>query len=141
MNFSISDVSVRELLHWFCSLQLELARLNYMNRKIETFKRWLVMQKTLVKVIHRNIVFVKVESSVIEISVSVHWSRCCYAISLISVWNEILLGSQGTVNQTTSCQHALSKKTSAAHRFRIEIKHLPVFINLLICVSIYVIKK
>jgi len=70
VNFSISDVSVRELLHWFCSLQLELARLNYMNRKIETFKRCLVLQKTLVKVMHRNIVFVKVESSVIEISVS-----------------------------------------------------------------------
>jgi len=25
------------------------------------------------------------------------------------------LGSQGTVNQTTSCQHTLSKKTIAAH--------------------------
>jgi len=43
-----------------------------MNRKIETFKRRLVMQITLVKVMHRNIVFVKVESSVIEISESVH---------------------------------------------------------------------
>jgi len=51
--------------------------------------------KTLVKVIHRKIVFVKVESSVIEISESVHWSRHCYAISFISVWKEILLGSQG----------------------------------------------
>jgi len=30
------------------------------------------MQKTLVKVMHRKIVFVKVESSVIEISESVH---------------------------------------------------------------------
>jgi len=26
---------------------------------------------------HRKIVFVKVVSSVIEISESVHWSRCC----------------------------------------------------------------
>ena len=100
---------------WFCSLQLELARPNYMNRKIETFKRRLVMQITLVKVMHRNIVFVKVESSVIEISESVHWSRHCYAISFKSVWNEILLVSQGTVNQTTSCQHTLFKKTSASH--------------------------
>jgi len=32
-----------------------------MNRKIETFKRCLVMQITLVKVKHRKIVFVKVE--------------------------------------------------------------------------------
>jgi len=31
--------------------------------------------KTLVKVMHRKIVFVKVESSVIELSESVHWSR------------------------------------------------------------------
>ena len=64
---------------------------------------------------HRKIVFVKVELSVIEISESVHWSRRCYYISFISVWNEILLGSQGTVNQTTSCQHTLSKEISAAH--------------------------
>ena len=27
----------------------------------------------------------------------------------------MLLGSQGTVNQTTSSQHTLSKKTSASH--------------------------
>jgi len=60
-------------------------------------------------------VIVKVESSVIEIAESVHWSRRCFAISFINVWNNILLGSQGTVNQTTSCQHTLSKKTSAAH--------------------------
>jgi len=74
------------------------------------------MQKTLVKVMHHKIVFVKVESSVIEISESVHCSRRCYAISFISDWNEILLGSEETVNQTTSCQHTLSKKnTSAAH--------------------------
>jgi len=32
---------------------------------------------------HRKIVFVKVESSVIEISKNVHWSRRCYAISFI----------------------------------------------------------
>ena len=64
---------------------------------------------------HCKIVIVKVESSVIEISESVHRSRRCYAISFISVWNEILFGSQGTVNQTTSCQHMLYKKTSATH--------------------------
>jgi len=68
-------------------------------------------KKTLVQVMHHKIVFVKVESSVIEISESVHWSIRCYAISFISVWNKIVLGSQGTVNQTTSCQHTLSKKT------------------------------
>ena len=39
-----------------------------MNRENETVKRFLVMQKTLVTVMHRKIVFVKVESSVIEIS-------------------------------------------------------------------------
>jgi len=43
-----------------------------MNRKIETFIRCLVMQKTPVKVMNRKIVFVKVESSFIEISESVH---------------------------------------------------------------------
>jgi len=43
-----------------------------MNRMIETFKRHLVMQKTLVKVMHCKNVFVKVESSVIEISESGH---------------------------------------------------------------------
>ena len=58
------------------------------------------MQKTLLKCVHRNIVFIKVESSVIEISEIVHWSKPCYAISLISFWNEMLLGSQETVNQT-----------------------------------------
>jgi len=42
-----------------------------------------VIQKTLVKVMHLKLVFVKVESSVIEISESVHWSRCCYTISFI----------------------------------------------------------
>jgi len=40
-------------------------------------------KKKLVKVMHRKFVFVKVESSVIEISESVHWSRRCYAISFI----------------------------------------------------------
>ena len=65
------------------------------------------MQQTLVKDMHRKMV--------IEISESVHWSRRCCAISFISVSNEILLGSQRTVNQTTSRQHTLSKKTSAAH--------------------------
>ena len=35
-----------------------------MNRKIETFKRCLVMQKTPVKVMHCKIVFVEVESNV-----------------------------------------------------------------------------
>jgi len=41
------------LLH---NLQLELARPNYMNRKMETFRRCLVMQNTLVKVMHPKIV-------------------------------------------------------------------------------------
>ena len=64
--------------------------------------------KTLAKVMHRKIVFVKVESSIIEICESVHWSRCCNVIIFISVWNEILSGSQGTVNQM------YPKKTSGA---------------------------
>jgi len=82
----------------------------------------------------RKIVFVKVESSVIEISESVHWSRHCYALSFISVWNEILLWSQGTVNKSASCQNKISKTNCASHwrshgRVRIEIKHLyPCFI-------------
>jgi len=42
----------------------------------------LYMQKH-VKDMHRKIFCVKVESSVIEISESVHWSRRCYAISFI----------------------------------------------------------
>jgi len=54
-----------------------------MNQNNETFQKCLVMQKTLVKVMHRKIVCVKVESSVIEISESVHWSRRCYAINVI----------------------------------------------------------
>jgi len=40
------------------------------------------MHKTLLKVMHRKIVFVNVNSSVIEITESVHWSKRCYAISL-----------------------------------------------------------
>ena len=50
--------------HWFSSFQLELARPKYINRKIETFERFLMLQKALVKFKHRKIVFVKVESSV-----------------------------------------------------------------------------
>ena len=56
------------------------------------------MQKTLVQFEYRKIVFVKVESSVIRNI----WKR-----SLTQ--KEMLLGSQGAVNQTTSCQHKLSK--------------------------------
>ena len=75
---------------WFCSLQLKLARQNYIDQKIETFETFFVMQKkTRIQFEHRKIVLVKVKSSVIEISESVHWSRCCYTISFISVWNEI----------------------------------------------------
>jgi len=39
--------------------------------------------KNTSKSMHLKLVFVKVESSVIEISESVHWSRCCYTISFI----------------------------------------------------------
>ena len=46
---------------WFSSFQLELARPNYINRKIELFERFLVVQKALVKIKHRKIVFVKDE--------------------------------------------------------------------------------
>ena len=94
-----------------------------MNRKIEPFK---IFKR------HRRIVLV--ESSVIEISESVHWSRRCYAICFTSVWNEIVLGSHRTVNQTTSCQHTHSKKFQCStlekyDRVRIEIKHMyPCFI-------------
>jgi len=48
------------------------------------------MQKTLVKCMHRKIVSVKVEP--------------------LKYLKWILLESIGTVNQTTSCQHTLSKK-------------------------------
>ena len=81
---------------------------------------------------HRKINIVKVESSVIEMSESVHWSRRCYTISFISV-----LGSQGTVNQTTSMilsTYVIQKKPLVQHigevrRVRIEIKHMyPCFI-------------
>ena len=47
--FSISDVSVQELLHLIFdagSVQLEHARPIYINRKIETFEMFLVMQNT-----------------------------------------------------------------------------------------------
>jgi len=71
--------------------------------------------QTLMKVMHRKIVFVKVESIGIEISESVRWSRRCYAISFTSVWNDFLLGSQWTVNQTTSCQLTLSQKIIVQH--------------------------
>jgi len=40
--------------------------------------------KTLVKVMHCKIVFVKVESSAIEIFESVNWSRRCYSIRFIN---------------------------------------------------------
>ena len=61
LDSSISDVSVRELTgRWFSGFQLELARPNYINRKIETFEMFLVMQKALVKFKHRKIVFVKI---------------------------------------------------------------------------------
>ena len=53
-----SRTATLNFLRWFCSLQLELARPNYMNRKIEIFKRCLVMQKTLLKVMHCKIIFV-----------------------------------------------------------------------------------
>jgi len=49
------------------SFQLELARSNYINQKLETFERFLVMQKTLVKLKHRKIDFVKVKSRSLEI--------------------------------------------------------------------------
>ena len=69
------------------------------------------MQKTLVKFMHRKIVFVKVESSVIEISESVHWSRRCYAISLISVWNKILLDpKKQSTKQHLVITYAFQKK-------------------------------
>jgi len=93
---------------WFYSLQFELARPNYMNRKIET-------KKTLVKVMHRKLVFVKVESIVIELSESVHWSRGCYAISFISVWNELYRDPNEQLNKRHPVQHTLSKKSSSSH--------------------------
>ena len=49
--------SVQELLHLIFDARSCMP--NYMNRKIEIFKRCLVMQKTLVKVMHCKIVFVK----------------------------------------------------------------------------------
>ena len=86
---------------------------------------------------HRKINFVKVESSIIEMSESVHWSRRCYTISFISVWKEDLMWPQGTVNQTTSMilsTYVIQKNPLVQHigevcRVRIEIKHMyPCFI-------------
>ena len=105
-DFSISDVSVRELLHFIFDAGSVVYNYNLQDRIVSIERlTHLKDEKTLCiyKFMHRKIVFVKVESSIIEISESFHWSRRCYAISLISVWNEIVLGSQGTVNQTTSC--------------------------------------
>ena len=64
-------------LHWswtvfFCYCE------EYLLTKFNTQRN--MMPKTLVKCVHRKIVSVKVESSVIEISESVQWSRRCYAI-------------------------------------------------------------
>jgi len=47
------------------------------------------MQKTLVKVDHSKIVFVKMNRGSLEISESVYWSRRLDVISLISVWKNI----------------------------------------------------
>ena len=59
---------------------------------------------------HRKIVFVKVES--------VHRSRHCYAIS---VWNEILLGSQIQSTKRHPVNILFSKKTSAAFFFSVRL--------------------
>ena len=63
----------------------------------------------------RKIVFVKVESSVIEISESVHWSRRRYAISLFKrrKWNFIGIPRNGQPNDILST-YAL-QKTCASH--------------------------
>ena len=63
---------------------------------------------------HRKIVFVIVESSVIKIS-EAFIDLDDVTLSFISIWSEILLGSQWTVNQTTSCQHRLSQKKLVNH--------------------------
>ena len=110
-DFNISDIFVRELLHLIFddgTFKTELYE-----SKDWDIKRCLVMQKTLVKVMHRKIDIVKIESSVIEkyLKAFIDYD----AASCISVWNEILLGSQGTVNQTTSCQHTLFKNNSTVH--------------------------
>ena len=73
-------------LSWFCSFQLELARTNYINRTIETFERFLLIKKTLVKSERRKIVFVKVESNVTRNI----WKRHTYNI-LKSWCNAIIL--------------------------------------------------
>ena len=64
------------------------------------------MQKALVKFKHRKIVFVKFESSV-TINILIQTLRRYLFNKRLE---EILLGSQETVNQTTSCQHKLSKQ-------------------------------
>jgi len=73
---------------WFSSFQLELARPNYINRKIETFERFLVMQKALVIFKHGKIVFVKVVSRFTRNI----WKRSLIqrldAISLIRAWKK-----------------------------------------------------
>ena len=100
----------------FCSFQLELARPNYINGTVETFKRFFSDAKkntSKIWALQNHLCKSWIERH--WISENFHWSRRCYAISFISVWNEVLLGSQGTVNQTISCQHTLSKITSAPH--------------------------
>ena len=95
---------------WFCSLRLELARPNHINRKFKTFKRCLVMQKNTSKSYAS-------QTRLCKSWIERHWNIWkfvllvlrCYAISIINVWT-IFGGSLGTVNQTTSCQHTLSKK-------------------------------
>jgi len=83
---------------WFCSLQLERARPSYMNWKIETFERFLVMQKSLVKIKHRKLVFVKDQSSVTR-----------------NIWTWHFIG----IPRNSQLDHILSimsfKKTRAAH--------------------------
>ena len=72
------------------------------------------MQKTQVKVMHRKIVFVKVESSVIKyLKVTIDLD----AVTLLGLLasESVFLVSRRTVNQTASCQHTLSVKTTAAH--------------------------
>ena len=83
---------------WFCSFQLELARPNYINWKIEIFERFLVIQKNTCKIwAPQN----RLCKSWIE-------DHLKYLKTFIDP--EILLGSQETVNQMISCQHTLSKK-------------------------------
>jgi len=68
------------------------------------------MQKALLKFKHRKIVFVNVESSITRNI----WKRSLIQTLRRYKFNkrleEILLGSQETVNQTTTCQHKLFKQ-------------------------------